>query len=238
MFLAIIVGLITGFIVAMPPGPAGVTAMKLSLEQGKRNALLYSFGNALMDFIFCVAAIFATAELAGSIKNFTTENPITILVFQVFVVVFIVIFGILQFKHKIVTKPQKIKKTSKLNFTAKLAARGPFLLGIAIAMTNLANPTFFPSLAFITFNLHKFELIETTSLSNIGFSIGFGAGTFLWFFVIVRLFTSFKTKLSENLLIKINQFAGITLIAVGAILSYRVITYTEWAKLFPTLFAN
>ncbi len=238
MIVALLSGLIIGFVLAIAPGPVAVTAMRLSLDKGLKHGVLAAFGTATMDFIYSMVVIFATTAILSFVNHFFDDYPILLLAFQILVVVAVFIYGIVNIKLKDkIVNPEKRTKSKKFKFIDNLSHKGPYLLGIAVAITNIANPTFLPALTYITVNVQKLIFTEITTLNNILFALGFGFGNFLWLYAVSKVLVHYKDKMSNNTLAKIHQYAGVTLIGFGTILGYRVIILTHWHEVFRLLFA-
>ncbi len=234
MLIALLVGTIVGIVLALPPGPVGVAAIRLSLSNGFKPGTYLALGTGLLDFVYCVIAIFATSAAVNTITNFTDEYPYLMLIFQLSVVAVFVILGIINIKsHKNYSEIQSPKESK---FITDLKSKGPFLLGIGIALTNMANPTFLPSLGYVTLNVHAWNWIENTALSSLMFAVGFGLGNFIWLYILVRMIVKFKDRMSGNMLLRIRQFAGVTFLGFGTYLGFRVFA-AKGAELFRFLFA-
>lgn len=238
MIIALLAGIILGFILAIPPGPVAVTAMRLSLDKGIKHGTLTALGTGFMDFVYCLIIIFATSAVLSLVNGFFDEHPLLTLSFQLFVIVVIIIYGIIniRLKNKIINENNtKIKKS--YGIITRLSHKGPFLLGIAVAIANVANPTFLPALAYITVQVQKYVLPINSALNNFIFALAFGLGNFLWLYLISRILVHYQNKMSTQTLARIHQFAGITLIGFGTILGYRVITLTHWPEIIRFAFA-
>jgi threonine/homoserine/homoserine lactone efflux protein len=238
MLIALFVGAMVGFILAIPPGPVAVTAMRLGLDKGVRHGVAGALGTGMMDIFYCLMAIFATSAVLKLIDGIVIHYPLLLLAFQILVIISVIVFGVIQFriKHKS-SKPIEIDKNKKVHFLQTLSQRGPFLLGIAVALANVANPTFLPSLAYVTMNVHALGLIENTVESKIMFSIGFGCGNFMWLYLFIKILTHYREKMSPQFFERIHKFAGFTLIGFGTLLGLRVIAVTNWSQVLSFLFA-
>ncbi len=234
MLISLLVGTTIGLILALPPGPVGVTAIKIGMSKGQKSGVQLALGTGLMDFIYCLIAIFATSAAVNAIKSISGEYPFLILVFQLSVVVAFVVLGIVNLNTKKDANPLDNKSGKILD---KFKSKGPFLLGIAVATANMANPTFLPTLAWVTMNVHAYELILNNHLSNLMFAIGFGIGNFLWLYVLVRIIVRYKDSLSSKMVIRIRQFAGVTFLGFGTILGVRLISIVKWPELLRLVFA-
>jgi threonine/homoserine/homoserine lactone efflux protein len=85
MIISIIVGFILGFILAIPPGPVAVTAMKLTLEKGAKHGKMVAFGTSIIDIFFALITVFATSFVVKLFSDITNYNPLLFLVFQILV---------------------------------------------------------------------------------------------------------------------------------------------------------
>jgi threonine/homoserine/homoserine lactone efflux protein len=224
MLAALLSGLVVGFVLAIPPGPIGVTAMKLSIDKGLKTATHLSFGAAFMDFVYCMMAFFATTAVSLAIEEFIAEYPNINLILQIILVLAVLVYGAIQFFKKQddekIVKPVLGKRTKFIEF---LKSKGPFFLGIALALANVANPTFLPSLAYVLMNINSFNIMERTTLNCFIFSVGFGFGNFLWLYSMSRILVRFRDRLPAHFVARIRKFAGLTLIGFGTFLGYRLL---------------
>lgn len=237
MISAILIGLLAGFILAMPPGPVGITAIKYGLITGIKSGNKYAFANFLMDFIYCFIAIFATSTIANQIIAVTDSHPFFVLGIQAIIVTALIIFGFLNIKNSKGSNFSNKVRTTKYNFVNKFENKGPFLLGIAIALTNLANPSFFGTLTWLSVNIFALDLIKNVFSQKALFALGFGLGNFLWLMLLMRVVAKFKHRLSEQMMARIQQFAGISFIGFGTFLGARLLMFTKWGELLKYVFA-
>lgn len=229
MLVSILAGVIIGIVMGIPPGPITVTAINLGFRQGLKHAVSASLGTAMMDFFYCLISMFAASAIVSIVADFFKGYPIVLLIFQVVVIVSLIIIGLYQFRIK-----DEIKNTQdgiiqpKNKFLDKLAHKGPFLLGFVVALSNIANPTFLPSMAYVTMNVHSFGIIENTAINNVVFSLGFGLGNFIWIYSVVRILLHYRGKMSPKFMSHIHHFAGFTLIGFGTLLGFRA--FIHWAE--------
>lgn len=236
LLTSLLVGAIIGIVLALPPGPVGVTTIKLGMFNGRKSGTWLAFGNGIMDFFYSLFAIFASSAAIATVNSFSDGYPFLMVLFQAVVVIVFIILGVINLRSKKTINPlNETEEESK--FIHKFKTKGPFWLGCAIALTNIANPSFLPSLTWIAMNVHSHELIENAVVSNLMFSLGFGLGNFLWLFSLVRIVERFKNRMSPNTIIRLRQFAGVTFLSFGTILGYRLLTITKWPELVRFVFA-
>ncbi len=238
MLTALLVGLAIGFVVALPPGPVGITAIKYGLFKQPKDGTQLVTGNAIMDFIYCLAALFATGAMTDAVSHFSDQYPYIVAALQFTVVMAFLALGVFNLRN---SQPRELNFNDeqfdyRSGIVDYLKSRGPLFLGIAIALSNLANPTFSGTLAWIGFQAHEFG-IAGSPLYKLVFSLAFGAGNFLWLFILVRLVARYKHRLSDIMLLRIRQFAGLTFIGVGTVLGANLIGLGKLTQALRFVFA-
>lgn len=226
MLTAILFGILFGFVLSIPPGPLAVTVIKKSFEGRFRPAFMTAFGAATMDVVYTLAATFTSSALVVALSALFIQYKWLSLLFQTLCIVVLVVLGLryLRQKYKVPTR-----KGPSVN---KPAQASPFWVGALIAFTNLASPTFLPTMIASVSYLHGEGLLERGFNESISYSCGFGLGTTLWFFALIRFLLKQRSKLSPNFISSIYKFAGGTFILFALVLAYKIIVYTNWKALF------
>jgi threonine/homoserine/homoserine lactone efflux protein len=238
LLIAVTIGIIAGMVLAMPPGLAGVGAMKYGLFTGIKPGNWFALSNGIMDFVYCFFAVMATSAVASDLVEISNSYPVAMLAFQIVIVAILIFFGYRSFREgKEQHSSNTLKKTKKQDFITRFENKGPFLFGFAIAITNVANPTFFGSLLSLTGYMHAQEILGESMLQQTLFAVGFGFGNFLWLMILMRLINKFRSRLSENMMARIQQLAGISFIGFGAIIGTRVLFVTKWGEILKYAFA-
>jgi threonine/homoserine/homoserine lactone efflux protein len=232
---SLIPGIIIGIILALPPGPAALTAIKLGLSNSSRQGFLSGLGTAVMDFFYCLLAIFATSAIIEWAKNISEHYPLLVTFIQLIIVIMVISLGISHLKSS--KKIPNDENTPSFSFIERLSSRGPFFIGVGIALANVINPTFLPSLGYVALNVQQFGFIEVNAISHVFFAIGFGLGNLLWLILLVKTFVHFKSRMSTEFITKIHKFTGLTLIGFGTFLGYRVLEVVKWSEILRFVFA-
>lgn len=233
MISALISGALLGLVLAMPPGPIAMANIRLGLERHRKDCVYFSIGTATMDMIYCLIAITAASAIHTAVSGYFDANPMISLIFQFGVIAGLIYFGILQFKSRNMEGIDKTDNIIKRNgFLSNLMNKGPLFLGISLAFTNLANPTFIPSLTIMSAWVQKVGLFPNGLNQNLFFSLGFGIGNFIWLYLLSMIVLKNRHKLSDGSIARIKQFAGATFIGFGGFIGYRVIMFTNWANIF------
>jgi threonine/homoserine/homoserine lactone efflux protein len=243
LIIAILAGFLTGFFLAMPPGPVGVMAINMGVNKGSKAGTHLALGTGFMDFIFCVFAMSMATAVQAALGGFTDDYPNLYLFVQIAIIIALFIYGIFNVRKtdsqsgEVLQNPAEYSNSKIIRY---LKNKGPFLLGIAIALTNIPNPTFLPSLTFIVSAVKSYaldhNLYDVNAISSLMFSIGFGLGNFAWLYTLVKIIIRYKDRMSPKLLSKIRQFTGFTFIGFGTFLGYKFLAQ-KGAEVLRLIFA-
>ncbi|MBP7094386.1 MAG: LysE family transporter [Candidatus Kapabacteria bacterium] len=231
MIIALLVGALVGYVLAIPPGPIGMASVRTGLRDGWRQAIKLSVGAGLLDLIYCSLAMWASSWVVDLLRSMEGGNPIVTLSIQLVIVLFMIGFGIFQIQEHPVkgVDPEKHKRGDKL--LSRVTSNGPFFVGVGFAVANLANPTFIPAVMAMTTFIQKMGVFEQTFLNAMAFSVGFGAGNTLWLMTLVRLVLAFRDKMTPKFIHRIQQGTGVTLILFAAFYCYRILSATPWDEI-------
>lgn len=236
MIVALLVGLIIGFFLAIPPGPVGVTVAKLSIFNSRKASYHFTYATGIIDFIFALSATFAASAIASAIGTFASDHTILINIIQISIVAAFIIYGIYSLMRSKKVKELEEPHLKQNRFLEKISKKGPFFLGIAIALSNLANPTFLPSLGYLSLQVSAFKFFEMDFLNKIIYSLGFGLGNIIWLYLLSNIISLNRHRLSARFQQRLLQFAGITFISFGTLLGYRLVQIIHWQDLVRLAF--
>lgn len=235
MITALLLGIVFGFTLSIPPGPLALAFMKKAVSKHYKDAVLVGSGAALMDIFYNMLAAFASSALVVWLSDLFLENRWLSLLFQVACFIVLVILGIryLLDKHNPESERHMVERERMQEERARKIGHGsPFFLGTLIAFTNLATPTFLPSMIAVISYLHAEGILQRTFSSNLLYSVGFGIGTILWFFVILRFIMKHHEKFSSAFITTIYKSAGGAFILFAVLLAYNIAVTTRWQELF------
>src|SRR5438094_524934 len=94
MVTALLLGLVVGFVLAMPPGPIAVACIRQALAGQARDALALAIGASAMDIVYALLAAGASAALVGSLGAMVTENAWLLLALQGGCIVVLAVLGL------------------------------------------------------------------------------------------------------------------------------------------------
>jgi threonine/homoserine/homoserine lactone efflux protein len=232
MLLSGLVGLAAGFVLAIPPGPIAVAIIKQGILRNGRAGTQIGIGAATMDMLYAFIAAFASSALVTALKDKITGNEWLMLAFQIVSIGVLVFLGIRYLRPS--TKSihdTEAKEAAQEKKAERLGFSSPFIIGVLIALTNLASPTFLPSFIFVIGLFQSRGWIGHFTGDNILYAVGFGIGTAIWFLLLLRTITMLRNKLSPNFVSIIYNIAAGSMLIFACILAYHVAVATPWSSL-------
>lgn len=226
MFTALLLGTCLGFTLSIPPGPLALAFMKKAVSKHYKDAMLVGIGAAVMDIFYNLLAAFASSALVVWLSNVFLENRWLSVLFQALCVVVLLVLGIryLMDKHNPKAERHMIEKERAQEERArKLGHSSPFFLGTLIAFTNLATPTFLPSMIAVISYMQAQGFLERSFSASIFYAFGFGIGTTVWFAVMLRFIMRHHEKLSAGFITMVFRIAGGAFILFAIIIVYNVL---------------
>lgn len=227
VLLAGLAGIGIGFLLAVPAiGPVSLSVLRSSLTQGRRAGISVALGAALVDAVLCFLALLATGFL-GMLTGLTGMHPILSLLLQLSCVGLLIGYGVVQLQRgyssvAVPTPPHH-------PVVAHLLQRGHLFLGMGMALTNLANPTFPSSLAYVALVAHEFQLVSAEEWWSLAaFATGFGVGNLCWLIVLAHGVHYFRRYLSGEAMERLRHVVGVALIGIGTLLGLRILTAVRW----------
>lgn len=234
---ALFLGIIVGYVLAVPPGPVGMACIRTGLREGWLAAMKLALGAGLFDVVYCLLAMVATSVVVDGLESLEQSSPLAPVIIQLSIVALMIVFGVIQMRERPSTPDQLQKARKPSTFVEWVKGHGPFFVGVGFALANLANPTFVPALAGMTTFIQKLGWFPNSFGSSVAFSVGFGLGNFLWLFTLVRLVLAFRHRMTPTFILRIQQVSGVTLIGFGTFYGLRIILLTKWPELLRLVFA-
>lgn len=228
---------LAGFVLAIPPGPVSLETIRYSIRKGIRAAIFFIIGVASVDGLF-----FGSAGLLISLTSIISfdEPTRTILnrsaqVFSILLLLVIGVYYVVRSKRvgsteSVAVGPQTIvdstglanQSTEVRKMSGFSLAGSAFMRGTVLAMANGINPTFLPSLFYTQATLHSFfGVVEVGSKVAVG--LCFGLGVLSWLLSLSYLSSQHIKRSSEEILRRIEWWAGLILLVIGTYLITRQI---------------
>lgn len=203
--IAFVVGFIIGYLTTIPIGPINLAVVMKALRNRTAQALMIGTGSALMDIVYCGAAVFGIGTLI--------TNPTLELIFRIATFLIFFIYGLKTTFGKLPETHFQPSEDDAPGF------KRYFLLGMAMYFS---NPSFLAYWITIAGIVHGYRIIDHTMFDNAMFAIGTGVGVTIWFFTLVELVEKQKVKFEVDRIRKITRFFGLLLLIVSLILGWNL----------------
>lgn len=236
MIVTLIAGILTGFIVSIPPlGPIAFALISKGFRGEIKEGMAIAAGSAFMDMVYALIAFggisLFVSLLPSSFENAVNSNFSLIQIILIYAGCFVVIiYGIKIMKMKLDFDELQARESihiSKAQIKSKELAEkshvpgasgnlfGLFLMGIMLCLSSITLPA---SWVIIVGYIKSFGIIDRTFIGGLIFSVGAFIGTFLWFWLLLKLVTGNKHRIEKSTIGKLNKIAGVILIILGIIL--------------------
>lgn len=230
------VGLLIGYVLAIPPGPIGMASMRSALRDGWSASVKIAAGAGLLDAIYSALAMVATSAAVQALLRMEHSHPWALLLVQAGIVVLMIGAGVLQVRGASrepgpashVNHDNDAADTGRSRLLLWLRTHGPFFVGVGYAIANLANPTFVPALAAMSTFVQGLEWFEPVLTNRLLFALGFGLGNMVWLVTLVRIVLAYRDRMSPIFMKRLQQISGFSLIGFGTFYGLRIIVVTDW----------
>lgn len=209
--MALLTPLFSGFIAAaigiIPPGLLNMTAAKINLKEGKKNALWFIVGAVLVIFFQVSVAVLFARVIDNRPDVVTLMREVGFVIFSILTIYFL-----------FVAKEPKNKKKSKIKKSSK---KSRFFLGMLLSGLN-----FFPipyyvlvSVTLASYHLFVFE-------NNIIFTFVLGSvlGSFAALYSYIAFFGKIEQK-TDYLMRNMNKIIGTITGLVAVVTLFNILNY-------------
>ena len=203
--IALLVGILTGFLMCIPIGPINVWVININLKKSKAEALSIALGGSVMDLIYFLIILNGL-----NLFNFSES-----LIFNLKLIGIILIFiiGIKELFTK--SNPTAIQERK----ATKKGIIGFFILGVIIYTS---NPTLILTMTGLGAFIKSLELFQMTLLNISLVSTGLALGSFLWFFVLVEFVEKYKEKIINKYLSYFSRISGGLMIGLSLFMGHQL----------------
>ncbi|WP_418264668.1 LysE family transporter [Flavobacterium faecale] len=199
-------GFVSAVIGIIPPGLINMTAAKVNLKEGKRNAYWFVLGAVTIIFFQVYVAIFFARVI--------NARPDIILLLRE---IGFVLFALVTIYFLFIAKKPKIKKAK----IGKKSKKKRFFLGMLLSGLNFFP---IPYYVFVSITLASYQLFSFMNSSILTFVSGVVLGSFLVFYCYIAFFQKVESKahsLLKNMNLIIGSITGlISIVTLINILEY------------------
>jgi len=237
MLITIIAGILTGYIVSIPPlGPIAFALISKGFRGENKEGISIAFGSAFMDMVYALAAFGGISLifviLPQSVTDFYTTNMNGLKIAITYLgcaVVIIYGFRIMKIKldyevfeskeaevvHRAEVKAEEFVHKHGVPMKKDTNLFGMFIMGVMMCLSSITLPaSWFAIIGYIK----SFKVIDNSFWGGFLFAAGAFAGTALWFLTLLKLINGNKHRINKETVGKLNVIAGIILLTLGVIL--------------------
>lgn len=204
--MALMIGLIIGFLMCIPVGPINVWVVNTLIKHNFRSAFSIALGGSTMDFIYFMVI------LSGlSLFHF---SPTTILTLKVVGVIFLFAFGMKELlvkKQNFNLSENEEKKSPKVT--------GFFFLGVLIYSS---NPTLIATMSGLAAVIKSWKLFSYTFGNYFALSLGLALGSAAWFYLLLKIVNKYQNKIPERFFINFSRACGALIVLFSLYMAFNV----------------
>ena len=237
MLVTIIAGIITGYIVSIPPlGPIAFALISKGFRGETKEGMAIAFGSAFMDMVYAMIAFSGISLLfillPDGVEDFYLNHMGGVQIGLIYLgCLVVVVYGFRIMKarvdfegletqkgeivHQAEVKAEEFVYKHRVQLKKDSNLFGMFVMGIMLCLSSITLPVSW--IAIIGY-IKSFNMIESNFLGGLVFSGGAFVGTALLFFTLIRLITGNKHRINRATIGKLNIVAGFILLILGVIL--------------------
>jgi threonine/homoserine/homoserine lactone efflux protein len=206
-FLPLFFGFAASVIGILPPGLINMTAAKISLQDGKNRAMMFTAGAVLIIFFQTyLALIFA--------RYIDAHQEVVILLREIG----FGIFALVTVYFLLIAKKTKVKIKEDLKIKSK---KSRFFLGMLVSAINFFP---IPYYVFVSVTLASFGYFNFEPVSVYSFVLGVVLGSFLVFYTYIAFFNKIQHK-TEFLMSNMNVLIGSITGIISVFTLYNILKY-------------
>ncbi len=200
-------GFITALVGVFPPGIINMTVAKISTEDGKIRAMLFTAGALVIVFFQTLIAL----VFAGYIAE---HQEIVVLLREIGFGV----FSCLTFYFLVIAKNPKKKNKSDLKIKSK---KNRFFFGMFISVINFLPVPYY---VFASISLASFGYFVFNTVSIYSFVVGVVLGSFAVFYSYMAFFKKIESK-TDYIVRNMNVIIGLVTGSIAVTALYHILKY-------------
>jgi L-lysine exporter family protein LysE/ArgO len=204
---AVLLGVVSGFLISIPIGPINITIINEGAKRGFFWAFCIGLGATLMDVLYCAAAF------AGFSDLFTAKPIRAVIEFLSFLVM--LYLGVRYLRAR--ELPATTHAVEVIEH--KLHPHTAFTLGFVRV---LGNPAVFLVWVALTATFMSHEWIANRWRDIAAFLAGTGTGALSWFLLLSFLVSLRHGRFSAKTLVRMSHFSGAGLLLVAVLIGIRL----------------
>jgi arginine exporter protein ArgO len=178
----VLVGLLIGFIAAIPLGPVNVFVISQTMKRDLFHGLMAGLTAAVLDFAYCLVAILGLTQVTALMNRW-------LVVLKVVAAVFLLLIAARLFQQS-----KEYKEALPAKQTGSFSAR-PMLAVLALYISN-------PSIYFFWIGLAAWVAshgwVGDSTLTDVVFALACGTGGALWYVILTRYVSKYHHQFSPK----------------------------------------
>jgi len=250
MLITFLVGVITGYVVSVPPlGPIAFALISKGFKREIKEGMSIGLGAAFMDFVYALVAFggisLIISLLPDSVGRFYGKNIDVIQIILTYTGCFLVIiYGIRIMRTKTSFEELEESQSRRVESAEHKAMEiehnvGGFAVHHHVPVVPKGNNSTYAGLftmgvllclssitlpaswiAFVGY-IKGYGIINSDIWGGLLFSAGAFSGTSLWFYTLLRIITGNQHRINRKTVDKLNIAAGVILMILGIVLFFK-----------------
>jgi L-lysine exporter family protein LysE/ArgO len=196
----IVLGLVIGFVAAIPLGPVNVFVVSQTLKRDFFHGFLAGLTTAIMDAVYCLAALMGLLSL-----KIKMTSPLMSLMKVVAGFIILLISYHLVRDAKNFDIPQEGDKIPS-------AAARPIL---GVVLLYVTNPSLYVFWFAVAGTMTAHNLVESSGWTAVAFAAACGLGSLVWYMLLVRFVAKRQTRIHPQTFRKVLYYLGLALAGLG-----------------------
>lgn len=198
MFIAL--GLVIGFVAAIPLGPVNVFVVSQTLKRDFLHGFLAGITTAVLDTVYCLVALMGLLQIKVSLSPSVMSYMKAIAGLVVLVI-----------SYKLVRDSKKFTLPQNGDKIPSAAARP--VLGVVLLY--VTNPSLYIFWFAVAGTMTSHDLVHTSGWTAIVFAAACGLGSLLWYMLLVRFVARRQSRIHPEMFRKILYYLGLALAGFG-----------------------
>jgi threonine/homoserine/homoserine lactone efflux protein len=206
--VAMITGLIAGFLVSIPVGPINLTIINEGARRGFRWALMIGLGSVLMESIYCAISLTGFSAFLGL--------PMVKSIMELLSFLFLLYLSWKYFRAKSI--PDHSRSADRIE--EKLHPHSAFMTGFVRV---LGNPSVLLLWVTLTATFLSHNWVDRTLDDRVACVLGVAGGATLWFFLLAWAVSKGHGRISPRVLLRMEHVSGALLLIAALWIGWRII---------------
>ncbi|MDH4198732.1 MAG: LysE family translocator [Candidatus Aminicenantes bacterium] len=196
--MLILVGLLIGFIAAIPLGPVNVFVISQTLKRDYFHGLLGGLTTALLDFLYCLVALAGFFHIRSALNSRVT----TVMKGLGAIILLLLSYRLLRTAKRFVV-PSSGEKVQALSPRPVLG----------VLLLYISSPTLYAFWLAVAGTMIGHNLLGNNAWNTVFFSLACGVGSLFWYLILVRFVAKHQNRIRQETVRKTLTLLAVALIA-------------------------